>query len=76
MEIFCRNKIILAILTIPLTEIKIIFTHLTNHLLSYEYQNNKSGNAVATKCRTDTDRKKVAAVASLNQLVQQEKKKS
>jgi hypothetical protein len=26
MEIFCRNKIILAILTFPLTEIKIIFT--------------------------------------------------
>jgi hypothetical protein len=34
MEIFCRNKIIL---TIPLTEIKIIFTNLINHLLSYEY---------------------------------------
>jgi hypothetical protein len=49
MEIFCRNKIILAILTIPLTEIKIIFTHLTNHVLSYEYQNNKSGNAVDRK---------------------------
>jgi hypothetical protein len=28
MEICCRNKIILVILTFPLTEIKIIFTHL------------------------------------------------
>jgi hypothetical protein len=28
MDIFCRNKIILAILAFPLTEIKIIFTHL------------------------------------------------
>jgi hypothetical protein len=37
MEIFCRNTIILAFLTIPLTEIKIIFTNLINHLLSYEY---------------------------------------
>jgi hypothetical protein len=35
MEIFCRNKIILAILTIPLTEIKIIFTHLINHLSTF-----------------------------------------
>jgi hypothetical protein len=26
MEIFCHNKIILAILTFPLTEIKFIFT--------------------------------------------------
>jgi hypothetical protein len=34
MEIFCRNKIILVILTFPLTDIKIIFTHLINHLLS------------------------------------------
>jgi hypothetical protein len=33
MEIFCRNKIILAILTFPLTEIKIIDTRLINHLL-------------------------------------------
>jgi hypothetical protein len=31
MEIFCRNKIILAILTFPLTEIKIIFASLINH---------------------------------------------
>jgi hypothetical protein len=47
----------LAILTFPFTEIKIIFTHyLINHLLYYEYYNNKS--AVATKCRTDTDREK------------------
>jgi hypothetical protein len=41
MEIFCRNKIILAILTFPLTEIKIIFTHLINNLFFtlffYEY---------------------------------------
>jgi hypothetical protein len=35
MEIFCPNKIILAILTFPLTEI--IFTHLINPLLSYKY---------------------------------------
>jgi hypothetical protein len=66
----------LAILTAPLTEILIIFTHLINHLVSYEYYNNKSGNAVARKCRTDTDKKKIASVASLNQLVQHEKKKS
>jgi hypothetical protein len=33
MEIFCRNKIILAILTFPLMEI----TQLINRLLSYEY---------------------------------------
>jgi hypothetical protein len=31
------EKIILAILTVPLTEIKIILTHLINHLVSYEY---------------------------------------
>jgi hypothetical protein len=58
MEIFCRSKIILAILTFPLTEIKIIFPHIINHLLSYEHSYNKSGNALAKKCRTDTDRKK------------------
>jgi hypothetical protein len=54
----------------------IIFTHLIHDLLSYEYYNNTSGNTVPRKCRTDTDRKKVAFVASLNQLVQHEKKKS
>jgi hypothetical protein len=37
MDIFCRNKIILAILAFPLTEIKIIFTHVINHSVSYEY---------------------------------------
>jgi hypothetical protein len=42
-----------------------------------DIKNNKSGNAVVRKCRTDTDKKKkVESVASLNQLVQHEKKKS
>jgi hypothetical protein len=31
---------------------------------------------MSRKCRTDTDRKKIASVASLSQLVQHEKKKS
>jgi hypothetical protein len=42
-----------------------------------DIKNNKSGNAVVRKCRTDTDKKKkVESVASVNQLVQHEKKKS
>jgi hypothetical protein len=53
----------------------ILFTHLIHHLLSYEYYDNKSANMVPRKCRTHTE-KKVASVASLNQLVQHEKKKS
>jgi hypothetical protein len=74
MENFCRNKIVVAIFTFPLAKINYFYT--LNTLLSYEYYNNKSGNTVARKCRTDTDKKKVASVASLNQLVQHEKKKS
>jgi hypothetical protein len=37
MEFFCCNKIILAVLTFLLTETKIIFTHLINHLLSLTF---------------------------------------
>jgi Ser-tRNA(Ala) deacylase AlaX len=58
MEIFYRTKIILAISLFLLPKL-ITFTHLIHHLLSYEYyNNNKSGNMVPRKCRTDTDRKK------------------
>jgi hypothetical protein len=57
MEIFCRNKIILAIFTFPLAKINYFYT-LIHYLLSYEYYNNKSGNMVPRKCRTHTDRKK------------------
>jgi hypothetical protein len=35
MEIFGRNKIMLAILTFALAEIKIIFTHLINLLFTF-----------------------------------------
>jgi hypothetical protein len=60
MEIFWRNKMVLPILIIPLTEIKIIFTHLINHVLftnikiinlAIRWQQNEID-------ETDTDRKK------------------
>jgi hypothetical protein len=35
MEIFYRNKIILAVVTFPLKEIKIIFTHLGNKSFTF-----------------------------------------
>jgi hypothetical protein len=57
MEIFWRNKIVLPILIIPLTEIKIIFTHLINHVL---FMNIKIINLAMRwqQNETDTDRKK------------------
>jgi hypothetical protein len=74
-EIFCRNKIILAILTFPLTEIQIIFTHLIVYFLT----NLKIIN-LAMQWQENAERhlqkKKVAPVASRNQLVQHEKKNS
>jgi hypothetical protein len=73
MEIFCRNKIILAIFTFPLAKINYFYTliyFLTSIIiinLAIRWQENVE--------QTLTE-KKVASVASLNQLVQHEKKKS
>jgi hypothetical protein len=72
LNIYYNKKLLLlkCLIVLPLKLKKMV-------AYSYEYYNNKSGNTVARKCRTDTDRKKkVASVASLNQLVQYEKKKS